>query len=212
MIKLTFSYLGLLLFGVCSVVSGQDIKVPEREDNIRSYIRYSVHYYPSLRLNFDDLGVAQVHTISLGGFKPEESPLELGPQLALGYSSDVILSFGGHVAYVQPLFKQAWIKAGLSLDRIFTQPNIYVEVGEYENDNIHDSAMPYLELDVTILPRVALSLSANYRFIRSDVYKVVDRTYHTRPDGSEYETTRKKHRELYYGAGWNIGTGIQVNF
>jgi hypothetical protein len=207
------TYLILLLWlGISNASLGQEITVPEREDNIRSYIRYSVQYYPNLRLNFDDLGVAQVHMISLGGFKPEEFPIELGPQLALGYSSDVILSFGGHVAYVQPLFEQAWIKAGLSLDRIFTQPNNYVEVGEYENDDIHDSAMPYLELDVNIHPRVALSLSANYRFIRSDVYKVVDRTVHTRPDGSEYEITRSKHRELYYRSGWNIGAGIQLNF
>lgn len=177
-------------------------------------VSFSIDHYPQFRLNTTKLGPATSYGVGGVFYNPEVSPLEFGAHLTAGYTRSIGFSYGFSFAYVTNPQTNQFLKIGFSLDRIEMKDyRMEYVVGGVIEDDTHESLQPFLEWELMLSKEFSFKLKANYRLMRSETEHVVEKVSdEIFDDGTTLEHFKIKYSQSYYGVGFNMGAGFQINF
>lgn len=199
-------YLIFTLFLFCPLAS-------QAQETSRAGLGFIHNYFPDLRLNEDHFKGASSYTIKINHYEGDFLPVEYGAHMTFGYHQTISFSYGLSFAIVMFPSKPLVLKAGASLDKVKmkeTRSEFFIG-GRFEDDS-HESLKPFLELDIKLVKSLSLIFQASYRFFRSETEYVTDIVTKITESGSLDEYLILDEKQSYYGAGFNYGFGLQVNF
>lgn len=177
-------------------------------------IGFNIGHYPDFRLNDKNFADGTSYSLKLQFYNPDVSPLEYGAHFTLGYNQTVAFSYGLSFAYVFHPFRNQLLKLGLSLDKIEMKDyRTDYFVGGIQEDDTHESLNTYLEWELKVSQSVSFVMRAAYRFMRSETEYVEELiSEEVFEDGTKVQRFRLRYQDSHYGAGFNYGFGLQVNF
>ncbi|MEX2398258.1 MAG: hypothetical protein WD491_14570 [Balneolales bacterium] len=176
-------------------------------------IGLSSDYHPDLRLIKSHHPNSSAFALKLAYLERKYSHVEVGGNFRWGYHELVSFSYGFSFAYEIPVFQGLNVKPGFSLDKFKMEENLgEFFIGGYFDGNRHESVKFYAEVETGLSNSISFVVQTGYRFFRSQVEVVKEMATGTTPRGDEYTYPVMEEKQLYYGAGLNIGFGLKYHF